>query len=281
MCYVYHYTIAEGFKGIVEGQELWATSIYHLNDWTEFDQGRDAFTERAMTLLKSQEAAEAAAQLLYYLHDVHPPLFVCSFSAGEDGDDLAQWRAYSPKGGYAIGFPIAKLLTHAGMLSFDLLQCEYGTAGAQGAAERIVKIIEQILQMAGGVKGFRSQFPFNDPSKDGLLAVLLTFVARYKHDAFSAEKEYRLVHRLAPGEQQRFRMSGSVLLPYIPLSLQNEELWKQAQIVVSPCLPDAAELRRESVGAFLESELRKHNLPTDCARNIRLSRAPYRAVLGG
>ena len=162
MCYVYHYTTDEGFKGIIESQELWATSIYHLNDWKEFDYGRDAFIESAKALLKGEVAADAAAQLLSYLYDTHPSLFLCSFSAAEDGDDLTQWRAYSPKGGYAIGFPIATLLTHAGMLRFDLLRCEYGTTSAGPFVEKLANIIEKIFEMAGGVNGFRSQFPFNE-----------------------------------------------------------------------------------------------------------------------
>ncbi len=167
------------------------------------------------------------------------------------------------------------------MLGFDLTQCEYDTAGLRGTVERTVEIMGQIIEMAGGIRGFRSQFSFNDPSKDGLLALLLKFVARYKHEAFISEEEWRLVHLLAPGERPRFRMSGSALVPYVPFSLNNKELWKEAQIVVSPCLPDVAKLRRQSVGGLLESELRKHNLPTDCARTVRLSRAPYRAAVGG
>jgi hypothetical protein len=275
--YVYHYTTDEGFKCIIESQEIWATSIYYLNDYAEFKHGSDAFIESAKALLKSGKAADAAAQLLWYFDHTRPPLFVCSFSAAEDGDDLSQWRAYSRGSGYAIGFPIAELSSHAGILRFDLWQCEYGTVGAQQAAEGIVKIFE----ISGGINGFRLQFPFKDPSKDGLLAMLLKFVAKYKHDAFSAEREWRLVYLLEHGDRVRFRMSGSVSVPYVAFSLKNEELWKQAQIVVSPCLPDAAELKRESTRAFLESELRKHNLPTDCARSVRLSKAPYHIIMGG
>jgi len=279
MCYVYHYTTEEGFKGIIESQELWATSIYHLNDWTEFEYGRVALVEGAKALLKNKEAVDAAVQLLSYLYDAHAPLFVCSFSVAGDGDDLSQWRAYCPRGGYAIGFPIAKLLTPAGMQGFDLWQCEYGTVGASQFVEGLAKIIEQIFEMAGGVNGFRSQF--HDPYKDGLLALLLKYVARYKHDSFSAEQEWRLVHLLEPGERPEFRMSGNARVPYVAFSLENGELWRQAQIVVSPCLPEAAERRRASVRAFLESELVKRGLPTDCARSVRLSRAPYRIATGG
>ncbi len=277
MCYLYHYTSADGFSGIIESQELWATSVYHLNDWTEFEHGRDAFIESAKVLLKDEKVVDAAVQLLSYLHDQHPPLFVCSFSAAKDGDDLTQWRAYSSGGGCAIGFPTAQLLNEAEMQRFDLLQCQYDTAGVGKTVEGTVRIMGHIIQMAGGIHGFRSQFPFNDPTKDGLLALLLKFVAKYKDEAFIAEKEWRLVHLLERGEHPRFRMSDNVQIPYVTFNLKKEALWKQAKIVLSPCLPETAERRAECVQAFLESELHKHNLPRDCARAVRLSRVPYRA----
>ncbi|OHB54275.1 MAG: hypothetical protein A2173_02445 [Planctomycetes bacterium RBG_13_44_8b] len=279
--YVYHYTNDEGFKGIIESQELWATSIYHLNDWKEFDYGRDALVNSVKDLLENNEAADAGAKLLSYLYDTHPSLFVCSFSAAEDGDDLAQWRAYSHNGGYAIGFPIDKLISHANILKFDWFLCEYGTKSTDQFVQKLANIIEQIFKMAGGVKQFNSQFPFNDPTNDPLLAILLKFVAKYKHDAFKAEKEHRFVRLLTSIEHPRFRMSGSSLIPYVAFSLKNKDLWKQAQIVMSPCLPNAAKLRFESVKEFLKSELSKHKLPTDCAISVRLSKAPYRNIMGG
>jgi hypothetical protein len=36
---VYHYTTADGLKGIIEGGVLWATSAYYLNDSTEIMYG--------------------------------------------------------------------------------------------------------------------------------------------------------------------------------------------------------------------------------------------------
>jgi hypothetical protein len=279
--YVYHYTTDEGFKGIIESQELWATSIYHLNDWKEFDYGREALIESTKALLKSKEVADAGAEMLSYLYDTHPSLFVCSFSAAEDGDDLTQWRAYSSKGGYAIGFPIVKLMEHAAMQKFDWLLCEYSTTSASQFVEKLANIIEQIFQMAGGIGRFQSQFPFKDPSRNPLMAMLLKFVAKYKHDAFKAEKEHRFVRLLTSIEQPRIRMSGGLSVPYVAFSLKNQELWKQAQIVMSPCLPDAAKLRRKSVKEFLEYELGRHELPVDCAKSVRLSRAPYRNTMSG
>src|SRR5437868_12026730 len=36
---LFHYTTAEGLKGIIEKNELWATSAYFLNDSTEITYG--------------------------------------------------------------------------------------------------------------------------------------------------------------------------------------------------------------------------------------------------
>jgi hypothetical protein len=42
---LYHYTTADGLKGIVENDELWATSAYYLNDSTEIMYGYQLIDE--------------------------------------------------------------------------------------------------------------------------------------------------------------------------------------------------------------------------------------------
>jgi hypothetical protein len=105
------------------------------------------------------------------------------------------------------------------------------------------------------------------------------FIAQYKDKDYDVENEVRLVCFPEPYEHPRFRMSGSTSVPYLTLSLKNHELWKQAQIVMSPCLPDDAKHKRESVKEFLEKELDRHELPTDCARSVRLFKAPCRNTM--
>ena len=39
---LYHYTDADGLKGIVENEEIWLTSVLHLNDPSEVNYGIDA-----------------------------------------------------------------------------------------------------------------------------------------------------------------------------------------------------------------------------------------------
>ncbi len=48
--YLYHYTSAEGLKGILEDRRIWASDIFYLNDWTELFLGRDAMIEHLTEL---------------------------------------------------------------------------------------------------------------------------------------------------------------------------------------------------------------------------------------
>ncbi|MFO1205708.1 MAG: hypothetical protein U1E63_08295 [Burkholderiales bacterium] len=56
--YLYHYTTAEGLKGIVESQQLWATNIAYLNDAEE----HIGFFDRRLTHLLDQPIRDAATE---------------------------------------------------------------------------------------------------------------------------------------------------------------------------------------------------------------------------
>jgi len=128
---LYHYTTVDGLKGIIEDQEIWATDIFYLNDWKEFYHGRDALINQINKYLSSAEgptrrALQRVVKAVKRLDPMNRPhAFVCSFSTAAGGDDLSQWRAYCPTGGYAIGFPYKKL-DHVGFIAgFQLVRCLY------------------------------------------------------------------------------------------------------------------------------------------------------------
>jgi hypothetical protein len=59
-----------------------------------------------------------------------------------------------------------------------------------------------------------------------IATALLTVAPRYKHEKFSAEKEWRLIRRqpaLSPPPMLplRFRQSGSLIVPYLELKLHS------------------------------------------------------------
>ncbi len=105
--YLYHYTTAEGLKGIIENQEIWASDIFSLNDASEVYHGVALLKKHLATQQETSEgrlntSLEAFREAL---GEIGPhtatPTYVCSFS--EEPNDLSQWRAYCPDGGYAIG----------------------------------------------------------------------------------------------------------------------------------------------------------------------------------
>ena len=103
---LYHYTSASSLQGIIDNQEIWFTSMFHLNDPTELKLGWGIANEFL------REYSEAGGEFPKILCDDFTRgfdgmvqmfgFFVASFS--RNGDDLGQWRAYGDNGrGFAIG----------------------------------------------------------------------------------------------------------------------------------------------------------------------------------
>lgn len=144
---LYHYTNQSGLIGILETQDLYASSYRFLNDAREIYYFRDlasvvllpVFVTHTQTFLEKTPKAKEAVDLwggveavarrdlnsfLNSLYDVsfssigsrnenvHP--FVLSFCAHKDeyerdNGQLSQWRGYGAGGGYAIEFDTNKL----------------------------------------------------------------------------------------------------------------------------------------------------------------------------
>ncbi len=124
--YLYHYTRPEGLKGIVERKTLWATDIRYLNDTQELIEGFELAKEH---LRQKKERATRKNQksrlewLSAQLELIKPSTFVSSFSTQDD--QLSQWRAYCPTGGFAVGFRKDLLKQKAKSQGFELKQCIY------------------------------------------------------------------------------------------------------------------------------------------------------------
>jgi hypothetical protein len=113
---LYHYTTADGLKGIVENDELWATSAYYLNDSTEIMYGYQLIDEALDVWKKKANPPEdsIAGGLLYSLqrqfgHDylkrnIITPIYLTCFC--EEDNLLSQWRGYGQSGGYSVGFRV-------------------------------------------------------------------------------------------------------------------------------------------------------------------------------
>jgi hypothetical protein len=90
---VYHYTTQEGLLEILRDNCLWATSIRHLNDASEFSYAADLVREH-LTKCNGAETAEFYSKCLEMPSEYEDSVsFVVSVLA-DGGDRLSQWRAY-------------------------------------------------------------------------------------------------------------------------------------------------------------------------------------------
>ena len=126
---LYHHTSEEGLLGIVENDNIRATHVRFLNDYTEFRQAfkeeyvgalTDAFREglpedldgTARRVVEGMLSERNRSPILGIIEGPTSTYeaFVCSFTAlpqsgGDPGDRLSQWRGYSHGSqGFSLGF---------------------------------------------------------------------------------------------------------------------------------------------------------------------------------
>jgi hypothetical protein len=219
---VYHYTTQDGLLGILRDNCLWATSIRHLNDASEFSYAADLAREH-LTKCNGAETAGFYSRCLQMLNDYEDPVsFVASFSA-DGGDRLSQWRAYSRSGvGYSIGFDVRKLFAMADGQDFRFKKCSYDRV-------QHIRAIEDLV-----VRAKSKELVAGSASDEGKFIVkFLETATSMKDPHFCEEHECRLVRTevLWP-ETTKFRPGKSMVVPYIELGLQHED--PIAEIVVGP-----------------------------------------------
>jgi hypothetical protein len=227
---IYHYTAQSGLYGILENQTLHATHYAYLNDTTEMVQIKEqlkAITtpvvlEMYRTLAKKTKEAErkmetqggidtlashdtsTVIESLYRVtfgidrkHKFFQP-FVTSFCSHADeyakkNGLLSQWRAYGREVGYAL---ILRTKELADLLGEETKRYFYNPGGLgdviyEGQEELFTKefkaLIGAIEQAAPAIlRGEQAE------SIGLLFGPFVDAVSRYKHRAFSEEREVRL-----------------------------------------------------------------------------------------
>ena len=203
---LWHYTNVGGVKGILDSSSLWSTDAQFLNDDAELVAGIPIVTNYlrsgAASLPADDDRQRLISSIVKMLQDQtriggFSQNFMCSLSAV--GDSLSQYRAY---GNYALGFD-QTLLSQAAPKFAD------GTPGP-GSPDVLAPVLyinpvrpsarssdlEQYLRAALG--GYVTDEDRVQPAlqwhsrHDSILKVL----SLLKHEAFSAEEEWRL--RWAP-----------------------------------------------------------------------------------
>jgi hypothetical protein len=280
---LFHYTTAEGLKGIIESNSLFASSAYFLNDSSELKYGRELAAKVLKEWSSAQEratnkqsAGQAVLKLLtnYFASPnvdtaKNTPVFVTCFC--EADNLLSQWRAYGQAGGYSIRFPtnglaIFGLKPESDFFESRLVKIEYEELEQR---KRLNAILNNVLPLFGDpefeqhIDGLQQE----DAKNFFLIAILaiedalLDELTTFKNSAFQEEQEWRLILRpsrriirvfrqtaATKNAALRFRTFRGIFVPYVLLVSTEQKLPIRA-IRSGPTLP--VDRARQSIEMML------------------------------
>ena len=277
---LYHYTDQNGFLGIFNNQELWASRIQYLNDENEYNLGVMFAIRHLNKLIELKPEGLTKDRLIYY-REIIPSIRnenYCVCSLTENGDLLSQWRGYSMSlGGYSIGFKHEVLKDLVLKQGFDLIKCIYDPHEQD-------KIISDMIEKL--VYEFMNEHPLFDPyakktffkSGDVFLDRLAEISPKIKDVSFAEEAEWRIIGRV-PFETLEFRPGKSTLTPYCKIKIamgHKRDFHKLIAEIIVGHTPHP-ELALKSTEAFIikcfsPPEEDECSSPID----IKISRIPFR-----
>lgn len=276
---LFHYTDMRGLLGIINSEELWLTSIFHLNDPSELGYG----VEMALIILKEEaergpDVVKAfCAWMKHLLVKAGAEIFgffVGSFS--RDGNDLGQWRAYSDNGrGVAIGlaqrlFQIDADQSKLGLAEkylvspviYDRIRC------MQNLTDAIRRAVEIVALAKANVTSEAEGHQFLRDLATQLAVPIFSYASTCKHPAYRHEQETRILLvndlvKLAPIIDTRTR--GSTLVPFIRIPLKVRSAGAITKVMLGP----SSEKTSDDAVRML---LGRHGLPLDI---VQQSDIPY------
>jgi hypothetical protein len=228
---LYHYTTAEGLKGILETLSLWGTDVRFLNDALETKFARDLMADAVLAMENPasdpSHFAHAFSEQAFETFNLYRTLALeamCAPDIGvyvvcfcELGDMLSQWRGYGLDHGYAIEFDLAALE--------DALANYPHHDYASGITRLSYGIPAAFDVISVGVEEM-ARFNLNHPGvKAEYMALQLTsMLATIKHPSFEEEREWRLYTAFqsrSPSDFDstrdpiKFRSTPMAIVPYI------------------------------------------------------------------
>ena len=226
---LYHYTSLGPLTEIVRSRAIWASNIFYLNDAQEILYGFGRLISEINARKKeiadpeSVEIYEELAGWLLTNMSTHRQVFVCAFS--ENGNQLSQWRAYSPTGrGVSIGFDHEKLAAKADKNGFTLAKCAYQKEDQQSIIESVLTGVMASTKLKGKdpeahpTQSYHSRF-------EEVSDAIYTLCAQLKHPSFEEEAEWRLISPpfyKNTDPRIKYREGQSMLIPYVEFELSNE-----------------------------------------------------------
>jgi hypothetical protein len=250
---LYHYTDANGLKGILESAALWATDVRFLNDPSEFRYG-GGLVDSMLQTLGNFDVGDDSHRAFYSgcieafssaSSGDGQQLYTTSFC--EQGNLLSQWRAYGARGGgYAVGFHTGWIKAAiSGWRYAELGRVEYDSRQQENVIFRVLKDALKKMEEAK-IHGYPA-----DPVAFGIghfHAQTIHPRLLMKVGEFAEEREWRVsIVGVPSGTAVELRISGGTLVPYIVLPIPRDAI---AEVTIGPTVHP--ERGRWSVGLLLK-----------------------------
>jgi hypothetical protein len=260
---LWHYTTADGLKGILESckQELWkvvplkdgkfkfepilgscmlrATNVFYMNDTREVTYAREIMLEEIYFRKgkypdPADEFLERVEIGLRFGEMISQPHIAC-FCDDEAGDDLlSQWRGYaSTGGGYALGFRSASLASHGPKTPLrKVIYDETMQRKLIGDTLDDFWMALSVVAPSFSSSTAKLGLAIGDFA-DAIAPFLDEYVACFKHPKFEVEKEWRLIQRVVPFKtadpklvtvkHAEFRVARGMLVPYVEFDVGEQD----------------------------------------------------------
>lgn len=261
---LYHYTDATGLIGILRTGEIWCSDIRYLNDASEYQWTWANYCSEIEAIARDEGIASELRQHAQAALDScrsNPQtaaIYAASFSTVDD--DLGQWRGYSSTGQrYCIALEHSSLHVDEPLRSDIISGVAYGAGATAQLREMFVRGVSKLPAEANTAA--YAEVHSRAMKQWGALC---------KHDAFHAEREWRLVVFDDGGERGKplvqFRAGQSFVIPYVAARFERHRV---GYVRVGPS--PHQELARVSVRALLREHGYRHG-----EDSVRASSIPYR-----
>lgn len=324
---LYHYTSAEGLRGILEGNGvIRASDARFSNDWMEFEHGLKLLTDQLEVERKANLTTEEREILIEIESMIETQKSQIQsayiFALTVNDDDLSHWRGYTPRnGGYAIGLLREELIKVVTDLGYDASPCLYRLDSKMAVLQerlgltmrkaarvlkkfretypdqsRIPEILKLLVDLGFPSATEKSMSKILNKTMEQSAAVAETTMIEivtagfsgeisvaaimFKHDSFSAEREFRIAYQPPnpllmdfnddPGPLIGFKERNGIIVPYAELPIFNKNRKVLAEVVIGPRPEEEQKLVAKSVSLLLS----RHGYE-NC--KIRFSEIPFKS----
>jgi len=221
---LYHYCPSDSFFGIATSKNIWLSNSLYSNDPNENKISRDILIEisNESSNIKIKKFAKKVLDFKFGLIDDAGAYVFCM---SQEEDDLNQWRIYGDNGyGYSLGFITEYFLNNGYWNLLDdkiiipsidkiyLGKCIYDYKTQRSIVEALLTLVMSIPDIEIKDRIFKLKY------------FLQFYSSIFKHDSYSAEKEWRLIcfpvsqpqtHNVKINFKLHFRTSRGLISQYI------------------------------------------------------------------